>query len=459
MITMTLAGAAKVLGLHEMMQAVTFQGLSIDTRTVQPGALFVALEGTRVDGHQFLEEAQQKGASAALVAKKMPCGLPQLQAPDVCTALGQLGAAWRARFNVPVVAVTGSNGKTTLKNMIAAILIAHCQDKSRVLATPGTCNNHLGLPLALAQFGDQHRFAVLEMGMNHFGEIAYLSKLARPTVAIITNAAASHLAGVGNVEGVAQAKGEIFLGLHEHGVAVLNRDDPFFSFWKKQIGGRRCFSFGIHPEATVRMVGQGPGPCGAMELSSPKGDIEIQLPLLGQHNKWNALAATAAALALDVGLDCIKKGLEESGQVPGRMAMCALANGATIIDDTYNANPFSLQAAVNTLKEFKEKKVMVLGDMNELGQDAAALHRAAGDLVRQAGIHHFFTYGPLSKHAQHAFGEGGCHFDEQPQLVDALRPFYHEGAIILVKGSRSMHMENIVNALVSADKQNEEKDR
>lgn len=450
MIQMSLVQAATVLGLKEIAPDISFQGISIDTRTLQEGNLFVALSGETVDGHEFVIDAQKKGAKAALVTRHVDCSLPQLIVNDTVIALGLLGKAWRDQFTMPLIAVTGSNGKTTLKNMIAAILRAACNgDETQVLATKGTLNNHLGLPLTLACLNPQHRYAVIEMGMNHFGEIEYLTKLAQPQIAVITNAAACHLEGVGDIAGVARAKAEIFLGLSANGTAILNRDDHFFNYWREQIGNRSYLTFGLHPEADITALLQRATQTQQITLRTPQGEIEINLPLLGQHNVLNALAAAAATFALGINLSAIKTGLEANLPAPGRLQLHTLANGVKIIDDTYNANPFSLQAAVDTLANFAGKKILVLGDMKELGQDAKLLHHHAGEEIRKAGIDYLFTYGELSASTSQAFGEGAYHFNEQEKLVSALKPFLYNQTTILIKGSRSMRMEKVVAGLVT----------
>ncbi|HEX4044857.1 MAG TPA: UDP-N-acetylmuramoyl-tripeptide--D-alanyl-D-alanine ligase [Gammaproteobacteria bacterium] len=449
MIQLTLAQAATLLDQSTALQT-SFQGISIDTRTLQPGNLFIAIKGEQADGHDFLAEAYQKGAAAAIVDRQLPVPIPQLVVADTTTTLGKLGAAWRNQFSLPIVAITGSNGKTTLKNMMAAILVAACHnDSAQVLATKGTLNNHWGLPLTLACLNNQHRYAVIEMGMNHFGEIDYLTQLTKPDVAIITNAAASHLEGVGDVAGVARAKSEIFNGLTEKGIAILNRDDVFFPFWREQIGDRPYLTFGFHPDADVTTESQTSTEMTIL-LRTPPGSLQISLPLLGRHNLLNALAATAAALAMGIDLAAIKSGLEHITPAPGRVQLHTLANGVNVIDDTYNANPFSLLAAVETLAAFTGKKILVLGDMKELGANAESFHSDAGGQIRQAGIDYLFTYGNLSKNAAQTFGEGACHFSEQHELVDALKPLLYNTTTILVKGSRSMRMEKVIAELLRA---------
>lgn len=449
MIQLTLSKAATILGLKDTTFTGEFYGVSIDTRTLQRGNLFIAIPGERVDGHDYLEEARLKGAAAALVTHKVESTLPQLIVDDIVLALGKLGAAWRDQFSIPFIAVTGSNGKTTLKNMIASIMKAACDGhEEQVLATQGTLNNHLGLPLTLARLNIKHRYAVIEMGMNHFGEIEYLTKLTRPNVAVITNAASAHLEGVGDLAGVARAKAEIFLGLQHNGTAILNRDDQFYSYWREQARHHQILTFGFHQDADVRATLLEATQTQQLTLHTKQGHIDINLPLLGKHNVQNTLAAAAAALAIGIDLNAIKVGLENIAPAPGRMQMHTLANGVKIIDDTYNANPFSLEAAVNTLAGFKGKRVLVLGDMRELGDDAKSLHHQAGEKIRSAGIDYLFTYGDLTANTSQAFGKGAHHFTEQDKLVGAIQPLLHNQTTVLIKGSRSMHMEKVVTGLL-----------
>jgi len=446
MINMKLSEAAKILGVTAPTPDSTFQGISIDSRTLQPGNLFIAIHGETTDGHHFLANAAQKNAAAAILDHPIASPLPQLIVKDTTQALGQLSTAWRKHFTLPIVAVTGSNGKTTLKNMIASIFKAACDgDESAVLATQGTLNNHWGLPLTLARLSAKHRYAAIEMGMNHFGEIAYLTQLTKPTVAVITNAAESHLAGLENVAGVARAKGEIFQGLAADGIAVLNKNDAFFTPWCQIIGNRRYLSFGLATDADVTATIT---PQQTILAHTPSGDIEIKLPLLGKHNVMNALAATAAALAVGVNLAAIKTGLENVQPAPGRLNLRFLPNGSKLIDDSYNANPFSLQAAVDTLASFAGTKILVLGDMKELGAEEQMLHQSAGEKIRSAGIDYLFTYGRLTAHTAKAFGEKAFHFTEQETLLDKLKPFLQDQTTVLVKGSRSMKMEKVVAGLV-----------
>lgn len=449
MINMTLSQLAKLLSLPQPEKGdLNFNGLCIDSRRLEPGNLFIALPGERVDGHDYLDEAKRKGAAAALVSRQTACDLPQLVVKDMVLAMGKMGAAWRDRFPIPFIAVTGSNGKTTLKNMIASILKAACLgNESQVLATVGTLNNHLGLPLTLARLNNTHRYAVIEMGMNHFGEIEYLTRLTKPNVTVITNAAASHLEGVGDLAGVARAKGEIFVGLSREGTAVLNKDDHFFNYWREQVGQRRMLSFGFDNTADIQATLKESHETQLIALHTPKGNIDIQLPLLGKHNILNAMAAAAATIAVGVDLAAIKTGIESMVPAPGRMQRHTIKN-VTIIDDTYNANPFSLQAAIDTLATIPGNKVLVLGDMKELGHDATQLHHTAGKHIRAAGIQHLLTLGELSQHTSQAFGEGAKHYHTYDQLIADLTPLLNNPATVLVKGSRSMRMETIVKHFI-----------
>ena len=449
MIKLTLSDAAQLLQLPAPASDIEFQGISIDTRTVKPGNLFLAIKGARVDGHDLIESAREKGAAAALVTRITDNISPQLLVPDVILALGKLASHWRNQFDLPIIAITGSNGKTTLKNMMASILIAACnQNRDSVLATVGNFNNDLGLPLTLTQLNKDHRYAAIEMGMNHFGEIKYLSDITRPSIAIINNAASAHLEGIGDVAGVARAKGEIFIGLQASGIAILNRDDDFFDYWKNQIDNRQYISFGTHPNAHVRAELPSSSTPSLIQIETPKGKIDIQSSLLGKHNVMNMLAATAAALSADIDFNAIKTGLEHVAPAQGRLQIHELKNNIKLIDDTYNANPLSVKAAVDTLSTFSGKKILVLGDMKELGDTEKSLHQDAGDHIKHAGIDYLFTYGDLTKNTSERFGEGAYHFHEQEQLVKALHAFLSNQTIILVKGSRSMHMEKIVANLI-----------
>jgi UDP-N-acetylmuramoyl-tripeptide--D-alanyl-D-alanine ligase len=453
MIHMTLLELATHLGVTESHPEVTFTGVSTDTRTIQPGNLFVAIVGEQFDGHQFVETAFQKGAAALLVSQPINPDIPHILVNDTVDALGKMSSLWRNYFSLPIIGVTGSNGKTTLKNMIASILQAACHgDASQVLATKGNLNNYIGLPLTLLELNANHRYGVVEMGMNHLGEIAYLTQLAKPHIAVITNAAESHLEGLNDVAGVARAKGEIFLGLPKNGIAILNRDDVFFDYWRELDTEHRYWTFGLnHPADISAIIIDHQATHQMITLLTPVGKMDVKLPLLGTHNVMNALAATAATLALNLDLMAIKTGLENMHPAPGRLNQHVLPTGVRIIDDTYNANPFSLNAAIHALSVFQGKKILVLGDMKELGPHAKDMHAAAGKSALSAGIDYLFTFGELSAAATESFGKNAQHFTDRDKLLQALLPLLQSGNTVLIKGSRSMKMEKVVAQLVPSE--------
>jgi UDP-N-acetylmuramoyl-tripeptide--D-alanyl-D-alanine ligase len=448
MITFTLNQLAQLFNTPAPEKDLPFKGISTDTRTLQPGNLFIALEGENHDGHLFIEEAQSKGAVAALVMRKATSSLPQTVVVDTVKALGLLATAWRKQFDLPMVGLTGSNGKTTLKNLVASILRAAVGSEA-VLATEGNLNNHIGVPLMLARLNENHQYGVIEMGMNHFGEIAYLTQMVMPQVAIVNNAATAHLQGVNDLAGVAKAKGEIFQGLSATGTAILNADDTFCGYWQGLIEGKKYLSFGIQNSADISaIIHESKHPFKQqITIITPKGNIEVLLPLLGQHNVMNALAATATCLALNISLEAIKKGLENIEPAKGRLQVHSFAQDIHLIDDTYNANPASLQAAINVLASFEGDKVLVLGDMRELGDNASDLHANMGKVIKAAGIQHLYTYGELSKAISENFGKDATHFPEQQQLIETIKKELRPHSTYLIKGSRSMKMENVVNAI------------
>lgn len=440
---MSLAILADALHAPLIGRDALFTGVSTDTRVLNRGDLFVAIQGPRFDGHHFLAEAISAGASGALLSRELVTSLPHVRVPDTRLALGQLAAFWRAQFDIPVIAVTGSNGKTTVKEMIAAILAR----KGPVCATRGNLNNDIGLPLTLCRLTAQDRYAVIEIGMNHKGEVDYLARLTRPTVAVITNAGAAHLAGLGTIEEVARAKGEIFAGLAAGGVAAINADDAYSGLWRTLAAPHAIRTFGIERLADFRAE-YALGMAGSeLFLKSPDDGIEVRLPLLGRHNVLNALAAAAAASAVGATLDDIKRGLEVVRPVAGRLEPKAGVSGARVIDDTYNANPDSLAAALNILHEFKGERVLVLGDMGELGENAVEMHRHAGDLAKESGIQRLFALGDLSVNTVATYGKGGRHFDSVEALIEALIDCMHGDMTVLVKGSRAARMERVVSGI------------
>ena len=422
---------------------VTFQGVSTDTRTMAAGELFIALIGARFDGHEFVQEAAQRGAAAALISHPIATDLPSVMVQDTTQALGQLGSYWRGQFDIPLIAVTGSNGKTTVKEMIGAIL----RQRHACLVSAGNLNNAIGVPLSLCQVRSKHRYAVIEMGMNHSGEIAYLTRLAQPNVALITNAAAAHLEGLGDVASVARAKGEIFGGLAADGTAIINADDPYAPVWRDLAAGHRCIQFGLGPDADVTADFELTPGGSHIEIWTGKDRFSVDLRLPGRHNVSNALAATAATTALDIDSGVIQAGLSMLRPVPGRLAPVTAANGALLYDDSYNANPASVRAGIEVLAAAPGLRILVLGDMAELGPSERALHAEIGLQARAAGIEHLYGLGPLSAAAVQNFGPGGHHFEDIESLQQALQQQLTPKARVLIKGSRRMGMERIVAAL------------
>jgi UDP-N-acetylmuramoyl-tripeptide--D-alanyl-D-alanine ligase len=428
-----------------------FRGVSTDSRKVVPGSLFVALRGERFDGHDHVAAAFAGGAVAALVERELPGVGPLLVVDDTVHALGRLAAAWRARHDLPLIGITGSTGKTTVKEMTAAIL----GRRGPVLATRGNLNNHIGLPLTLLELGSAHLAAVIEMGANHAGEIAYLAGLARPSVGMVTNAGPVHLEGFGTVEGVARAKGEMFSALGAGGTAVINADDPHAGIWYELAADRRTLTFGIEADADVTTdpdaieARDGAQPRQRFPLVTPLGTVEVTLPFAGRHNVANALAAAAATLVAGADLDAVRDGLGATPTVPGRLQGVTGPGGSLIIDDTYNANPTAFAAAIELLASRPGRRWMAVGDMAELGEDAPRWHAWVGEQARARGIDRLLAVGELAVRAAEAFGTDGEAYPDQEALVGALRGDLGAGVTLLVKGSRSAHMERVVAALTA----------
>ena len=444
MIQLHLSDIAQPLQAVLTGQDVEFYGCSTDTRTLQPAELFIALEGGRFDGHSFVAQARESGAAAAMLEHPVDIALPALVVGDTRAALGQLAALWRGRFTVPIVAITGSNGKTTVKEMLAAILSL----KGAVLATRGNLNNDIGVPQTLCRLGEQHDYAVIELGANHPGEIARLCELTRPTVSVITQCAPAHLEGFGSVEGVARAKGELFAGLTETGVAVINADDGFAGVWQRLAGARRQVSFGLETQAEVSARGVESGLAESrFRLITPEGSTEVRLLFPGRHNVMNALAAAGCAYALGIEPEAIARGLSAAQPVPGRLNLCQGPLGVRLLDDTYNANPGSLKTALEVLAGYPGDRWLVLGDMGELGPEGQRYHREGGLLARRSGVSRLYAVGELSRYAVEGFGRGGRHFSDIEGLVAALNQDLHKEAALLIKGSRSMRMERVVRSL------------
>jgi UDP-N-acetylmuramoyl-tripeptide--D-alanyl-D-alanine ligase len=447
MIVTTLAKAARSMDGELQGADVTFRGVSTDTRSLNPGELFIALQGPNFDGTAFIDQAIRNNAAGAVVARPVDAGLPTIVVGDTLKALGALAASWREKMPATVVGITGSNGKTTLKELVASCLSM----SARTLATHGNLNNEIGMPLMLLRMDRQHRYAVIEMGANHAGEIGYLTSLAAPHIVAITNAAPAHLEGFGSVEGVAQAKGEIFSGRNSPEYAVLNADDDYFGYWKGLIREATLLSFGLTAVADFRASDINATENGStFTLHTPDTQFKVNLSLAGKHNVANACAATALATAAGIDIEQIRHGLEAVRPVHGRLEAVRSASGAMLYDDSYNANPVSVQAAAEFLASRKGNSWFVLGDMAELGGDAELLHAHTGWVIREAGVQHLYCTGKLTRKAVESFGANGKWFASIDELVAALGAAIGEGDVVLVKGSRSMGMEHVVDGLMPA---------
>ena len=447
----TLADIARAVGgrlIGEQPEWVVVQGVSTDTRAIGSGQLFVALAGERFDAHDFLNDALARGAAALLVSREsaVPGGVAAVVVKDTRIALGDLAAAWRRSFDIPVIAVTGSNGKTTTKEMIASILKAAYGDDA-VLATRGNLNNDIGLPLTLLGLDARHRAAVVEMGMNHPGEIAYLTRIGAPTAALVNNAQRAHLEGMGGIDAVAREKGSIYQGVPPTGAIVVNADDTYGEGWAALAQGRACWRFALDHEAEVRGEVQENGLQQNIRLLTPAGEISVVLNAVGRHNARNAVAAAAACLAVGVALEAVGRGLSRYAGVKGRLQARAGLGNARVLDDTYNANPDSVRAGIDVLAAQPGSKLLVLGDMGEVGSDGPAYHQEIGAYAKAQGVARLFALGEASTLAVQAFGEGATHFDSVEALVAAIGPQMNSQTTVLVKGSRFMKMERVADAI------------
>jgi UDP-N-acetylmuramoyl-tripeptide--D-alanyl-D-alanine ligase len=424
-------------------------GVATDSRAINPGDLFIALQGENFDGHDFLGQASAAGAAAVLVSRPVSSALPQLQVQDTQVALGRLGAYNRKLYQGPLVAITGSSGKTTVKNMVRAVLA----QRGNTLATEGNFNNEIGVPLTLLRLVPGVEFAVIEMGAARAGDIRWLCELGQPTVALLLNAMAAHLEGFGSVEDVAAAKGEIFDGLGAGGVAVINADQPFAADWRRRAGAATILDFGmVTPAAVSAREIQSLGVGGVnFVVVTPRGEFQVSLALPGAHNVGNALAATAVGLACGLELAEIKAGLESVRSTGGRLAVSVAPGGATLIDDCYNANPGSVRAAIDLLAGCQGRRTLVLGAMLELGERSEQLHRETGAYAADAGIEQFCGVGPLLRPAVTAFGAGGRWFSDCDAAVAALAGEFAAGDTVLVKGSRGARMEQLLHALQAGE--------
>jgi UDP-N-acetylmuramoyl-tripeptide--D-alanyl-D-alanine ligase len=441
MIPLRLAELERLLGCPASGHDPEIRSIVSDSRKASDGALFAALPGERVDGHDFAPAAVMSGAAALLVSRRLDADVPQLVVEDVLVALGRIARLVRDRLDPAVVGITGSNGKTTVKEMVASIL----RLEGPVLATEGNYNNELGLPLTLFRLQPKHRYAVLEMGASKLHDIAYLAGIGRPDVGLVNNIAPAHLEGFGSIEGVARTKGEMFGALPANGCAVMNADEPWGELWREQNAAEKVLTFGAAADADVRVEATADG----CRLITTAGACDVVLPLPGSHNHMNAAAATAVALALDIDMDIIKRGLEKVVPVPGRLNLLHTKAGWTVIDDSYNANPASLYSALQVLAGLPGEPWLVLGDMKELGAGSRKMHREVGENAAVMGVRRLFAIGEMASDAVDAFGRGGRHFADKQELAAALRRDIHPGVNCLVKGSRSMGMEDVVAALVS----------
>ncbi len=445
--TRTLAAVAKEVRGRLVGTDAAFGPVITDTRALKPGSLFVAIRGDRFDGNDFIADAHTKGAAGALVSKLGDSPLPQVQVRDTRQAFGSMAHAWRASFSVPVVAVTGSSGKTTVKELIASILSV----SRRVCVTQGNLNNDIGVPLTLMRLTAEHEVLVAELGANHAGEIDYLAGLVQPTVALITNAAAAHLEGFGSLEGVATAKGELLDHLPKAGTAVLNADDPFFADWRARAPCEFVTSFGFAAGADCTLLGEPQFHAGGatFTLRLPEGEeAAINLPLLGRQNVANALAAAAAAQAVGASVEDIVAGLARATAVRGRLNAIKTATGALIIDDSYNANPGSVRAALDYLSQLSGTRIFVLGDMAELGAEGLNLHHEIGTYaIGRCDL--FVAIGALAAEAAQVFGPSSLAFAEIESACAALESHLKPGVTVLIKASRVMELDRLVNLLAA----------
>ncbi len=446
---MMLSEIAKAVNGQMLGADIEVFSVGSDSRNIVKNQLFVAIKGEKFDGNTYAAEAIKEGAAAALVSNSQTEARPVVLVSDTRLALGTLAQHWRNKFTLPLVAVTGSNGKTTVKEMIAAILSV---SNKNVLATQGNLNNDIGMPMTLLKIRKEHAYAVIEMGMSHLQEIDYLTRIAQPTVAVINNAGTAHIGELGSRENIAKAKSEIFAGLHDDGVAVINADDEFADYWKSLNQGRKVITFGLSQPADVSATYQTIGNLTRVSLKTPNGKVDFNLAILGVHNIQNALAASAVAVVLGVEITDIAKGLTGFGAVKGRLNWLAGFNGAVLIDDTYNANPDSMKAAIDVLANQNSNPltstIFVMGDMGELGENAPQMHTDIGAYAKQKKINQLFTFGELSQLAAKEYGASAQHFSSIEVLVEAIKNKMKQSVTVLVKGSRFMQMERVVHQLL-----------
>lgn len=453
---MSLANIASALQGELVGADARFQRVSTDTRDIKAGDLFVALVGERFDGHDFIAEAGAGKASAVLVSRQVDIELPQLKVADTRIALGKLAELQRDAFAGSVAAITGSSGKTTTKEMLASILRCRSGGSSgnteKVLATQGNFNNEIGVPLTLLGLRADQDFAVIELGASAAGDVAYLVQLVKPHVAMITNVMPAHVEGFGSIEAIAEAKAEIYQGLTEQGTAIINSDDGFASYWQSIVGDTQTLTFSGRGNNSADIYACDPqlSPRGSrFTLCTPIGETPITLALLGRHNVSNAVAACAAAYILGADLEDMKSGLSSVQPLNGRLKSHQNNSGAVVIDDSYNANPGSCRSAIDVLEQFAGRRILVLGDMAELGAEAEKHHQEVGQYAKDKKIDALFSVGTYGQLVADAFGKEGHCFPNKAELIQAARSMLAKDAVVLVKGSRSSAMEEVVEALTS----------
>jgi UDP-N-acetylmuramoyl-tripeptide--D-alanyl-D-alanine ligase len=478
---LTLSQIAVVLGAELIGEDRHFSQISINTRTIEAGDLFVAIKGENFDAHDYINQAEEKGACGLVVEKNNKSLLPQIQVKDTRVALGHIASLWSSAFSLPIVAITGSCGKTTVKEMTAAIL-GHSykrknkEDNEHILATKGNLNNDIGVPMTLLRLTADHKAAVIELGANHIGEIRQLVDMVQPDVALITNVAPAHIEGFGSIEGVAEAKSEIYEGLEHDGTAIINIDDQFADFWQEKCQRLKeqayqtakeqnqeheqlkIVTFGLDKAADFSAEYEQKNDAIELILSTPVGKKAVRLNQLGRHNVYNALAATAAAISSGCSLDDVKSGLEGFQNVAGRLEKKSGINGSVLFDDTYNANPGSVKAGIEAIQQVTGESLLILGDMGELGDESRTLHYQLGEDAARMGIEQLFTVGSLSEETTRGFNSvadkmgnaevKALHFNNKDSLVEHVKNKLNNRVVVLVKGSRTMGMESVVAALV-----------
>jgi UDP-N-acetylmuramoyl-tripeptide--D-alanyl-D-alanine ligase len=422
----------------------TIRDISINSKDINKDDLFIGIKGEKFDGDNFAEGAIKKGAIAALISKDIKSVSNKIIVKDGREALGKIAQYWKTQSKLPLVAITGSNGKTTTKEMVGSILAFHLKSKAKLLMSQSNFNNDIGLPLSLLKVKKIHQCVVVEMGMNHEGEIRYLSKIAKPDVAVITNIAEAHIEFFGSKKGIAKAKSEIFEGLKKNGVAVINRDDEFYVLLKKATRNKKIITFGFNTKSDVyvkKIIRE------VAQIKTPKGQLDIKIKLKGEHNLKNALAAIAATIAMKIPLETIKKGIEAIKPVHGRLEFKKGLYGSIVIDDTYNANPESMRAAIDVLANQDREQILIIGDMGELGKKAAQYHKSIGDYIKEKKILDVIGTGKLTKHTIDKCKGNAKWFDDKKALIKYIKTKMKKNTCVLVKGSRFMKMEEIVEAL------------